>query len=106
MALTLSTLQSASNAGFMTVTEVTFDNNYAEGGEAFTPANAGLSSFTHTPICTLVNGSESEKWVTGAWYASEKLHLLDAKTGKELAKETDVSKVKVLVFAFGKTRSK
>lgn len=109
MALTITTLQSPTSVGsnFKTVTEAVFDNSYAEGGEAFTPANTGLSSFVHTPTCSVVNGSEAEaNPVNTAYYGSEKLHLVDGKTSKEMAKEKDMSKVKVIVTAYGKSRAK
>ena len=107
MALTLSTVQPAANTGFYTLTEATFDNSYEEKGEAFTPANAGLASFSHAPLCFVINGSEAEaNPVDTAYYKEEKLHLIDGKTAKEMAKEKDMSKVKVLVLAFGKARNK
>lgn len=109
MALTLKTLQEPTSVGasFRTTTEVTFDNSYAEGGEAFTPANAGLTSFSSTPFVNVVNGSEAEaNPVNTAYYSGEKLHLIDGKTSKEMAKEKDMSKVKVIVMANGKSRAK
>lgn len=109
MGLTLTTLQTPVSVGstFRSVTEAVFDNSYAEGGEAFTPANAGLLRFDHAPTVSVVNGSESEtNPVDSAYYGSEKLHLTDGKTSKEMAKEKDMSKVKVIVTAHGKTRAK
>ena len=107
MALTVSSVQTVANTGFYTLTEATFDSKYLEGGEAFTPANAGLASFTHTPVCFVVNGSEDATLrPTNAYYSGEKLHLIDSATGKEVVAAKDCSKVKVLVLAFGKTRSK
>ena len=87
-----------------TITDVTFDNSYAEGGEAVTPADLGLARVTRSS-CEIVNGTESaELQVTSAHYDEEEelLHLLDAATGKELAKEKDASKVVVRVHALGK----
>lgn len=107
MALTVASLQEPRVGSFQTVTEVTFDNSYAEGGEAFTPADAGLSSFDFTPLCFVISGSEAEaNPVNTAYYKEEKLHLIDGKTSKEMAKEKDMSKVKVLVLAAGKTRAR
>lgn len=109
MGLTLTTLQTPQSVGstFRSVTEAVFDNSYAEKGEAFTPGNAGLAAFDYAPQCNIVNGSEAEaNPVDTAYYGSEKLHLIDGKTSKEMAKEKDMSKVKVIVTAFGKTRAK
>lgn len=86
-----------------TVTDVTFDASYAEGGETVTPANLGLSRVDWAE-CSVIAGSESaELQVAAAKYDEEKelLHLIDVKTGKELAKEKDVSKVVVRVVAYG-----
>lgn len=104
MALTVKTLKEPGVPKFYTVTEVTFSNSYTEGGEVFTPAKAGLATIDHA-LCQLVNGSESaELRPSVCFYSGEKLHLIDSATGKEMAKEKDMSKVKVQVFAFGKTR--
>lgn len=86
-----------------TVTDVTFDNSYAEGGEKVTPENLGLTRVEYAE-CTVIHGTESaELQVASAWYDEEKelLHLVDVGTGKELAKEKDASKVKVRVVAYG-----
>lgn len=108
MAATAAINRIAAIPGFVTETTVTLDNSYAEGGEAVTASQLGLASVDFA-ICTVVNGTEaSEKWVSGAWYtpSTAKVHLQDAKTGKELAKEVDASKVKIQVVAFGKARAK
>lgn len=87
-----------------TVTDVTFDASYAEGGEKVTPADLGGLSRVDWAECSVIAGSESaELQVAAAKYDEEKelLHLIDVKTGKELAKEKDVSKVVVRVVAYG-----
>lgn len=109
MALTLTTLQTPQSIGstFRSVTQAVFDNSYAEGGEAFTPANAGLAAFDHAPQCQVINGSEAEaNPVDTSYHGSEKLHLIDGKTSKEMAATKNMEKVKVIVTAFGKTRAK
>ena len=106
MALTVKALKEPGVPKFYTVTEVTFDSSYAEGGESFTPAQAGLASIDHAFV-TVVNGSE-EATVrpTNCFYKEEKLHLIDSATGKEVAGTKNMEKVKVQVFAFGKARTK
>lgn len=108
MALTVTSKKAPTNVGFLTVTEVTFDSSYLEGGEAFTPANAGLSSID-AAWCQIIHGDEAktaEMFVSEVWYEGEKLHALDAKTGLEVASTKNMEKLKVLVFALGKARSK
>ncbi len=105
MAATVSSVQSAAHPQFYTVTDVTLDNSYAEGGEEVTAAQLNLASVDFA-ICNILNGSESEEWVSEAYYSAGKVHLISAKTGKEVAKEKDMSKVKVRVLAFGKARAK
>jgi hypothetical protein len=84
-----------------TVTDVTFDNSYAEGGEPLTAEQLGLNS-VDVAVCSLIHGSESTELLAGAaWYSGGKLHLLDVKTGKEVASTKDMSKVVVQVVAFG-----
>lgn len=94
--------------GFFTVTDVTCDSSYLEGGEKVTPAQLGLAA-VDTAVCTVKNGTEAEATpVVSAWYepGKELLHLNNSKTGKEVAKEVNVEKVVVRVWAFGRTRSK
>lgn len=106
MALTVKSLKEPGVPKFYTVTEVTFDSSYAEGGESFTPANAGLATIDHS-FCAITHGSESATLrPTNCYYESEKLHLIDSATGKEVAGTSNMEKVKVLVFAFGKARTK
>jgi hypothetical protein len=105
MAATVATVQAARLDGFIAVTDVTLDNSYAEGGEAVSAEQLGLASVDFA-ICSIVNGSESEEWVAEAFYKGGKVHLISAKTGKEVAGTKDMSKVVVRVFAFGKARAK
>lgn len=108
MAVTSASVLTARNTGFFTVTDVTLDSSYAEGGEPLTAAELGMASVDFA-TCSVKNGSESEAVpIMGPWYDPAKalLHLNDAKTQKELAKEKDVSKVVVRVLAFGKARAK
>jgi hypothetical protein len=86
-----------------TVTRITFDNSYPTGGEVVAPEDLGLQRVVFAQA-EVVHGSESaELLVTNADYdvANEKLKLLDAKTGKELADTKDASKVVVQVVAWG-----
>lgn len=86
-----------------TITDIAFDNSYAEGGEKVTPEDLGLSRVTHS-TCELVRGTESEENVASSAHYDEEtelLHLRDSKTGKEFTKEKDASKVIVRVLAWG-----
>lgn len=87
-----------------TVTEVTLDNSYAEGGEPLTPKELGLRT-VDSAVCIAKNLSESETVTVGSiWYdtANQKLRVNDAKTQKEMAGTKDLSKVVVIVTALGK----
>ena len=108
MSLTVKSIKPAGIVKFLTVTEVTFASSYTSEGETFTAANAGLGSIDHA-WCTIVHGDEaktSEQFVSECWYEGGKLHLLDAKTGVEVAAGKNMEKVKVQVFAIGRSRSK
>lgn len=85
------------------VKTVTFDNSYAEGGESLTPGELGLTTVDYA-VCTITHGSESaELRPASAFYtpSTEKIHLIDSATGKEVAGTKDMSKVTVQVVAFG-----
>lgn len=91
--------------GNQRVTErnVVLDNSYAEGGEPLTKAQLGLTEVTGAD-CFIVSGSESATLrPTNAYYTpdTEKIHLIDSATGKEMEGTKDMSKVKVLVRARG-----
>jgi len=86
-----------------TVTDVTCDSSYEEGGEACTFAQLGLNNVEFT-MSNLRNSSELEATPVCAGYYDmtvQKLKLIDGKTAKELAKEKDCSKVVVRVVARG-----
>jgi hypothetical protein len=88
----------------VTVTTVTFDNSYLEGGEPLTAKELGLRTVNYA-ICTMTNGSEEATVRAGDPYytpATSKIHLIDNATGKEVASTKDMSKVVVQVVAFGK----
>ena len=83
--------------------EVTFDSSYLEGGEPLTAAELGLKRVIWAHCATL-QGSESETVEFGwARYNAEKelLEAFNYKSQKAIAKEKDLSKVKVLVIAYG-----
>lgn len=108
MGLTVASKTAPTILRFLTVTEATFDSSYLEGGEAFTPSNAGLTTID-AAWCQIIHGDEaktSEMFVSEVWYAGEKLHALDAKTGLEVASTKNMEKLAVLVFAIGKGRAK
>src|ERR1700749_2275503 len=78
---------------------VTLDNAYAEGGEALTPSQLGVT-VVHSARTELIAGSESATLrPTNASYSEEKIHLIDSATGKEMEGTKDMSKVKVRVIA-------
>lgn len=101
--LTVTTKETARPPGAekRVVVEVQFDSSYLSEGESFKPSDVGLTRFSFAPTATLTNGSESEEYVGGCYYASEKLHLLNVKTGKEVASEKNMEKVKALVVCYG-----
>lgn len=107
MAVSVSTVKEAEVPRFRTVTDVALDSSYLEGGEVVTFAQLGLASVDRAD-CFLKNGPESEEWIGYAFYdpAKELLHLYSVKTGKELVKEKDMSKVVVRIVAYGTTRAK
>lgn len=86
-----------------TVRDVTFDNSYLSEGEPLTPNELGLNVVEYaTP--TVIKGSESSTLrPTNAEYtvSSQKIHLIDSATGKEMESTKDMSKVVVRVEAFG-----
>lgn len=85
---------------YISVVEWTGDNSYAEGGEAFTLQEAGFGKeavFRYANTCWVKQLTEQVVYnPTLANYDGSKVHLIDAATGKELAKEKDVSKLVVL----------
>lgn len=85
-----------------TITKVTFDNSYEAGGEPLAAAKLGLKT-VKSAICVLIHGSEAEGVGSSAWYdaAAGKIHLQNAKTGKEVAGAVDCSHVVVEVHAKG-----
>lgn len=105
MPVTLSTVQTARPPGAerRTVTTVTLDNSYAEGGEPLTQAQLGLKKVLFAD-CQLLNGTEIEATPAAAAYytpATEKIHLVNGKTSKEMVAAVDCSKVVVQVTAYG-----
>ena len=108
MPLTLKTIQPPMKESFVGVVEATFSNSYPSGGETFPAANAGLQTLDFAfPI--VVQGDEaksSEQFIAGAYHSGGKLHLINAKTGKEVEAGKNMEKVKVRVLCFGKARAK
>jgi hypothetical protein len=89
---------------YYSITNVTLDSSYASEGEALTAKDLGLRRITFA-ICNVTAGSESATLrPANAYYtpATEKLHLIDSATGKEMEATKDMSKVTVQVIAFGK----
>lgn len=108
MALTVKSLGNPRNVGygFIALSEVTFDNSYASGGEPLTAAELGLQAVDFAN-CDIVAGSESSTLrPANCFYKEAKLHLIDTATGKEMEATKDMSKVKVQVAAFGEARTK
>lgn len=87
------------------INEVTFDSSYAENGEPLTQAELGHTKVNFA-VCTLIAGDEAEEseLFQGAVYytpSTEKIHIINLKTGKELASTKKAAKVKALVLSFG-----
>lgn len=108
MALTVKNIKDPFVPKFISCKEVTFPSSYSSGGEVFTPTSAGLTDFEFVfPV--LVHGDEAksaEQFISGIYYEGEKLHLINAKTGKEVEAAKNTEKVKALVLSFGKARAK
>ena len=108
MALTVTTVKNPFVPKFVSCVEVTFGATYTKEGETFKPSNAGLQDFEFVfPI--IINGDEAEEselFQADVYYSKEKLHLINVKTGKELAEGKKTAKVKALVLCFGKSRAK
>lgn len=87
------------------IANVTCSEKYVEGGEKLTLAELGLTRAEEgDAICNIANPSEAETVpISAAFYnpAKELLRLWDGKTGKELVKEKDVSKLVVQVMVNG-----
>jgi hypothetical protein len=86
------------------VKKVVCDNSYLEGGEPLTRSELGLNVLEDVSV-EILSGSENEAEfpVSSGWYtiSDEKLHLLNAKTSKEVASTKNVEKVVAKVTAFG-----
>jgi hypothetical protein len=109
MALTVTRQFGPKTFGFYTVTEVACDSSYLAEGESLTAAELGLATADFA-LCEIIQGDEakeSELFVGVAYYtpATEKLHLINLKTGKEVASTKNMEKVIVRVVAFGKSRA-
>lgn len=89
-----------------TVSTVTLDNSYLEGGEPVTAAELGLTRIDWG-LAQLLTGSESETVEVGFVSFVKKtdttavIEAYSYKSQKPIAKEKDLSKCKVLVWAMG-----
>ena len=85
------------------VSEITWDNSYASEGEKVTQKELGFRRVDRVE-CFLTAGSESSTLrPTNAYYtpSTEKFHLIDSATGKEIESTKDMSKVKMLAVVTG-----
>jgi hypothetical protein len=105
MSLTVTAIKGLAVEGdlWYTVNDVTLDNSYAEGGEALTLRELGFgieAVYSHSAI-DVKNLSEAEATTVGPIsYDGSKIHVSDYKTQKEMAKEKDLSKVKLRIKTF------
>ena len=83
-----------------TVTDVTFDNKYLEGGETLTAANLGLSHVEQA-TCTIQEVAGEVNVASAAYDEAEELLHLFNETPAEVASEADVEGVVVRVVAKG-----
>lgn len=86
-----------------TVSEVTLDSSYLEGGEPLTPKELGLTSVAWA-FCNILNGTEAEASpILSCKYNVEKqlLEAISAKTQKAMESAKDLGKVVVQVVAYG-----
>jgi hypothetical protein len=87
-----------------TITEITLDSSYALGGEVVTAAQLGLRH-VDAAICSIIHGDEaksSELFAGVASYSGGKIHVVNLKTGVEVAETKNLEKVVVQVVAFGR----
>lgn len=85
----------------VTVSNVTFDSSYLNGGETLTAANLGLSAVTYAN-CTVKTVGGSVNVAQAAYDPSTSLiHLYD-ETPAEVAPNADVSGIVVQVEAAGR----
>lgn len=87
-----------------TTTEITLDSSYALGGEEVTPAQLGLHH-VDAAICNIVHGDEAktaEIFPGVAFYSGGKIHVINLKTGVEVAETKNLEKLVVQVVAFGR----
>lgn len=105
MAVTTSRLSKSKVPGKSrtSITKVTFDSSYLEGGEPLTAKELGLRRVISSQ-CFIINGSE-EATVrpTNCYYtpSTALIHLIDSATGKEVASTKNMEKVVVEVHASG-----
>jgi hypothetical protein len=91
-------------AFFFTVTEVTLDSSYALAGEPISAAQLGLRH-VDIAVCSIVHGDEaksSEIFPGVAFYKEGKIHVVNLKTGVEVAETKNLEKIVVQVVAFGR----
>jgi hypothetical protein len=108
MALTVENVREPFVPKFISCKKVKFPASYTSGGEAFTPSTAGFREVEFVfPV--LIHGDEaksSEQFISGIYYEGEKLHLVNAKSGKEVEAGKNTEKVEALVLCFGRTKAK
>lgn len=109
MAVSVSTVKSPFVPKFISVTDVTCSSSYTSGGEPLTAEQLGIGAgMVEFAMCNLKVDSESEEYVSSAFYdpAAQLLHLIDAKTGKEVVSTKNMEKVVVRVLTFGRSRAR
>jgi hypothetical protein len=87
-----------------TITNVTMDSSYLEGGEPLTAAQLGLNIVDST-VCNVIAGTESSTLRGIAAYytpSTSLIHVIDDATGKEVASTGNLEKVVVQVVARGR----
>ncbi len=84
-----------------TVVKWVGDSSYAEGGEALSLRECGFGPeavFSYANTLRVENKTEQAVFVpTTVTYDGTKVHVYDSATGKELAKEKDISKLTVYI---------
>ena len=108
MALTVENVREPFVPKFISCKKVKFPASYTSGGETFKTSDAGFREVEFVfPV--LVHGDEaksSEQFIAGIYYEGEKLHLVSAKTGKEVEAGKNTEKGEALVLCFGRTKSR
>ena len=86
-----------------TVYDVTFGSSYASEGEPLPQKELGLNKIEYSEVMLTAGSESSTLRPTNGYYtpSTEKIHLIDSATGKEVEATKDMSKVVARVTSYG-----